>query len=315
MRKLFFTTIVFMTLQISTAYAQDCNIYLWNDDGSLRGGPIATSEVSRTILSTEQAASFLKPNVGCFDQCCTNREVYLYDDGVTVRYAGACIDGTWLKYFQSCAYEDCVYISYFSGTWDVICDDADTDGIPDDGDNSTTVGDNTCTSGNTENCDDNCRLIANPNQEDIDSDGVGNACDNCPRKLNSDQMNSDNDWWGDACDNCPEIANPNQEDTDNDTIGDACDNDTIYGTVSGDIQEGVSISLNFVACGVTNYGATTTTNTAGYYAFGNLVNDNYVIAPQNVLYLFNPVTRSVAIPQESIQSYNFTATAIVSCGQ
>ena len=110
------------------------------------------------------------------------------------------------------------------------------------------------------------------------------------------------------------VCGPNA-DVDNDGIPDFLDADTIYGTVSGDVQEGVSISLNFVACGVTNYGATTTTNTAGYYAFGNLVNDNYVIAPQNDSYVFNPVTRSVAIPQTEIQSYDFTATTIVSCGQ
>ena len=110
------------------------------------------------------------------------------------------------------------------------------------------------------------------------------------------------------------VCGPNA-DVDNDGIPDFLDADTIYGTVSGDIQEGVSISLNFVACGVTNYGPTTLTNTEGYYAFGNLLNDNYVIAPQNILYVFNPETRSVAIPQTEIQSYDFTATTIVSCGQ
>jgi hypothetical protein len=125
---------------------------------------------------------------------------------------------------------------------------------------------------------------------------------------------NDEDTVYDDTDNCPNVSNPLQEDADNDTIGDVCDPDTIYGTISGDVQEGVSISLNFVACGVTIYGATTLTNTEGYYAFGNLLNDNYVIAPQNISYVFNPETRTVAIPQTNIQSYNFTATTIVSCG-
>ena len=223
MRKHFFVTIVFLILQISAAYAQDCNIYLWNADGSLSDGPIATSEISRTILSTEEVVlSYNTILDGCSDQCCSYA-AFFYGEVEQTRYNGACIDGTWLRYWESCSYYGCGYIFYDSGTWDVLCYDADLDGISDDGDNSGNAGDNLCTEGNTENCDDNCRLIANPNQEDIDSDGVGNACDNCPQKQNPDQMNSDNDWWGDQCDNCPSTCNPQQLDADGDDIGDLCD--------------------------------------------------------------------------------------------
>jgi len=80
--------------------------------------------------------------------------------------------------------------------------DSDGDGIPDDGDNSGTPGDNPCTGGEIENCDDNCPNDSNPLQEDGDSDVVGDVCDNCPDTPNGDQLDTrppgGNDC-GDAC--------------------------------------------------------------------------------------------------------------------
>ena len=55
------------------------------------------------------------------------------------------------------------------------CDpDDDNDQIPDDGDGEPG---GFCIGGNTSNCDDNCPLIKNSNQADMDCDGIGDACD------------------------------------------------------------------------------------------------------------------------------------------
>jgi hypothetical protein len=84
---------------------------------------------------------------------------------------------------------------------------------------------------------DNCPLIPNSNQTDLDNDDVGDDCDNCFADTNPGQEDQDVDGSGDACDadddddliddpsdNCPLISNPGQEDVDGDTVGDVCDN-------------------------------------------------------------------------------------------
>lgn len=114
-----------------------------------------------------------------------------------------------------------------SGCEEETAPDADEDGVPDD--------------------DDNCPDVANPDQEDWDSDGVGDACsdadedgvfddvDNCRETANPGQEDWNQNGVGDACDdfdgdqvmdaidNCREAANPNQFDRDGDGLGDACD--------------------------------------------------------------------------------------------
>lgn len=51
------------------------------------------------------------------------------------------------------------------------------------------------------NADDNCDVVSNPDQADIDADGIGDACDNCLDVANPDQVDADDDGSGDACDN------------------------------------------------------------------------------------------------------------------
>lgn len=71
--------------------------------------------------------------------------------------------------------------------------DQDQDGIPD--------------------VEDSCPEVANPDQRDLDRDGLGDACDE----------DRDGDGVADLVDNCPEIINVGQEDPDGDGLGQACD--------------------------------------------------------------------------------------------
>jgi phage FluMu protein Com len=100
--------------------------------------------------------------------------------------------------------------------------DQDCDGVPDESDN--------------------CPLVFNPDQRDLNRNGIGEACevdrdgDGIGRDVACDSEGEPNGVWHDCpctggenedCeDNCPLVHNPDQADSDNDGIGDACELDT-----------------------------------------------------------------------------------------
>lgn len=116
------------------------------------------------------------------------------------------------------------------------CDtDDDGDGIMDDGDASGIEGDTPCPldpndaadpNDLTEDCDDNCRTVFNPAQDDHDADGIGDACED----VDLGQVGGGTVIVSDGVlgaplgnDNCPSLYNPGQADGDGDGIGDLCD--------------------------------------------------------------------------------------------
>ena len=116
--------------------------------------------------------------------------------------------------------------------------DTDQDGIYDDGDGSGFAGDNPCTGGETEDCDDNAPKVGNGDQADPDGDSIGSVIDNCPDAFNPEQDDWDMDGQGDDCgdapfdsdhdgiydhiDSCPYAFDPQELDLNEDGQADAC---------------------------------------------------------------------------------------------
>ncbi len=74
------------------------------------------------------------------------------------------------------------------------------------------------------------------------------------------------------------------------------------------VIEDITVQIYRTSCGGNVLIDNATTNTAGYYSFGNLPNDFYNVSTDNTYYLFSPEFYNVQIPQAAIQSYDFSAT-------
>ncbi len=84
------------------------------------------------------------------------------------------------------------------------------------------------------------------------------------------------------------------------------DSFTISGSVSGAIQQGVTITLSGASSG------TATTDASGNYSFPGLKNGSYTITPSMTGYTFSPASKAVTINNADVSANDFTAATSMS---
>jgi len=77
---------------------------------------------------------------------------------------------------------------------------------------------------------------------------------------------------------------------------------SISGTVSGDVIEGITMTL------FGSISEITPTNISGNYNFTGLSNGSYTVTPNKYLYTFTPASRTVSIADSDVTGVNFTSS-------
>jgi len=81
----------------------------------------------------------------------------------------------------------------------------------------------------------------------------------------------------------------------------------VSGTVTGDVAEGVTVTLSWSATG---YLEMTTTDAAGRFAFPGVVDGPYILQPEKTGYVFSPNSRGPVVSGSDVTGQDFVASAL-----